>query len=360
MNYTPDYDLINTNFENASFVGMNTANGFVGLYKQLFRESELKRLYIIKGSAGCGKSTMMRRVSEVFKDKGYKIESYLCSSDPYSLDAVSIDSAVVILDGTAPHNFEMQYPIAASEIINLTNFTRSDFIKRKREEIIHLSNAKSDAFVNIYKHLKIMNELYKDSISSVLPAIDEKKISDSVERLFKSALKKNEKGNGNMTVIKSVGMRGNVRLDTLEKAATVKVIIRDVGLSAYIYMDHLEKALKSRGISYTISPDPITGKISDIFVLGCNVLFSISETDDSDKYINMSRFIIKDKFSDIKGVLKLNHKCIGTVKASLEENIKLAQACHFKLEDIYGKAMNFEAVNSYTSLLCDEISEILE
>lgn len=59
--------------------------------------------YILKGGPGCGKSTLMRQIAEVFCDRE-PVERYFCSSDPHSLDAVVLTkSKVAIVDGTAPH-----------------------------------------------------------------------------------------------------------------------------------------------------------------------------------------------------------------------------------------------------------------
>ena len=64
MNFTNDFSLIKTVKSKEYFVGMNTGHGFVGKYGEIANEKELNRLYIIKGAAGTGKSTLMRSCAE--------------------------------------------------------------------------------------------------------------------------------------------------------------------------------------------------------------------------------------------------------------------------------------------------------
>lgn len=90
--------------KNQYFLGTNSAKGFVSLYHELIDESKAAAFYILKGGAGCGKSTLMRKVAEKMEAHGLSVEYVLCSGDPDSLDAILIpEKAVAIMDGTAPH-----------------------------------------------------------------------------------------------------------------------------------------------------------------------------------------------------------------------------------------------------------------
>ncbi len=89
------------------FLGANSAQGFVSLYHELLDERNATALYVLKGGAGCGKSTLMRKVGEEMERQGFDVEYILCSGDPDSLDAILIpEKAVAIMDGTAPHGKE--------------------------------------------------------------------------------------------------------------------------------------------------------------------------------------------------------------------------------------------------------------
>lgn len=86
------------------FLGANAPGGFYSLYDQLIAPETARAVYILKGGPGCGKSTLMRTVSDMVCAAGEQAEYILCSGDPDSLDAVVFPRLkVALVDGTAPH-----------------------------------------------------------------------------------------------------------------------------------------------------------------------------------------------------------------------------------------------------------------
>ena len=86
------------------FLGANTPQGFYSLYDELLDPAGANDIFILKGGPGCGKSTLMRRVSAALEHEGQSAEYIICSGDPDSLDAVIFPKLkAAIVDGTAPH-----------------------------------------------------------------------------------------------------------------------------------------------------------------------------------------------------------------------------------------------------------------
>ena len=86
------------------YLGANAPTGFYSLYDQLIDPAEAENIFILKGGAGCGKSSLMRTVARAAEETGRRVEYIQCSGDPDSLDAVVIpDLKTAIVDGTAPH-----------------------------------------------------------------------------------------------------------------------------------------------------------------------------------------------------------------------------------------------------------------
>ena len=86
------------------FLGANAPSGFYSLYSELLPPETARAIYILKGGAGCGKSTLMRRVAARMEAAGHPAEYILCSGDPDSLDALVLPGlGVALVDGTAPH-----------------------------------------------------------------------------------------------------------------------------------------------------------------------------------------------------------------------------------------------------------------
>lgn len=87
------------------YLGANSPSGFYSLYDQLMDPGEAEELLILKGGAGCGKSTLMGQVAAQAEARGIPVEYIRCSGDPDSLDAIVLpDRHAAIVDGTAPHD----------------------------------------------------------------------------------------------------------------------------------------------------------------------------------------------------------------------------------------------------------------
>lgn len=85
------------------FLGANTPSGFYSLYDQMLDPDLAQRVFLLKGGAGCGKSTLMRRSAEALEAAGEPVEYICCSGDPDSLDAVIFPNLrAAIVDATAP------------------------------------------------------------------------------------------------------------------------------------------------------------------------------------------------------------------------------------------------------------------
>lgn len=85
------------------FMGCNSPDGFYSQYGELQRPEKGFRRYLIKGGAGTGKSSLMRRVATHFAEQEELLEQIHCSSDPNSLDGVILHTGQAsIVDATPP------------------------------------------------------------------------------------------------------------------------------------------------------------------------------------------------------------------------------------------------------------------
>lgn len=136
------------------FLGAATPKGAVDYVPDL--TNGLKR-YLIKGRAGSGKSTMLKKIAAAGEERGFDVEVYHCGFDPNSLDMVIVrEAGFGIFDSTAPHEYFPDSP--SDEIVD--TYARciqpgtdeqhaevlSDFKQRystkMKESIQHLSSAK--------------------------------------------------------------------------------------------------------------------------------------------------------------------------------------------------------------------------
>lgn len=136
------------------FLGNNTAYGFLGNY-----ESELagvRKVILLKGGPGTGKSTILKKVASEAKAGGMDYELWYCSGDPASLDGVYIkqlDTAIV--DATAPHATGADYPMIKDFLYDLASSLSPEKLKEFRPEIEKLLKDKKQYFMRAYQHLKV-------------------------------------------------------------------------------------------------------------------------------------------------------------------------------------------------------------
>jgi len=146
------------------FSGGNTSKGFFSRFDQIISHRDARRIFVLKGGPGTGKSTFMKNISEIMTDQGYDTEHMHCSSDSRSLDAVVIPKLkVALVDGTAPHVIDPKVPGAVDEIINLGEFWSSPALVEKRDEIMKIGNEISSFFQRAYRYLKAACYIYEDS-----------------------------------------------------------------------------------------------------------------------------------------------------------------------------------------------------
>jgi hypothetical protein len=135
------------------FPGANSADGFYSFFEQIVG-LDARRIFIIKGGPGVGKSTFMGKVGKEMQDLGYYVEYHHCASDSESLDGLVIPSlGVAFLDGTSPHIVDPQYPGAVDQIIHLGEYWSPDGIMENKEAIVKLSAEIKRTFKNVYRHL---------------------------------------------------------------------------------------------------------------------------------------------------------------------------------------------------------------
>lgn len=159
------------------FPGGNTALGFFSFYDHILPEEETRRLMILKGGPGVGKSTFMRRVGESLEQRGCQVEYLLCSSDPHSLDGVVARGAgFAMIDGTAPHTVDPRLPGAADSLLNLGVYLDEAALESRKDVIWKLQREISACFAQAYRYLAAALPLRDDCAAIRWRLTDEEKL----------------------------------------------------------------------------------------------------------------------------------------------------------------------------------------
>lgn len=342
---------------NSSFAGANTSSGFVSEYESICRGAQ--HIYIIKGSSGCGKSSKLREIAELADKHGIGVRRYYCGSDPLSLDAVELtngEKKVVLLDGTAPHAVEARYPKLISEIVDFGVYLSEAKLKPFEKELVSCSEGKARAYSQAYKCLKWADAASKEIAKLSSDSFDRDKARAAVGRL----LGRCELGSGAVRecYMHAVTMRGCAHLaESDENDARVIELSGDID-ECVLLMATVGEMCLSRGAEHTVCRSPIDpSEALEIRLPAGGMIFRASVTaSGSCERMNTSRFFGGSEKAATRGARRFYAKLRESVFSSALESLELAARYHFRLEEIYGSAMDFDLLNEH---MCGFYSEVL-
>ncbi len=351
--------------ERAFFIGANTGRGFVNASADVFSEGRspdfdrnLDRLTILKGGAGTGKSTLLKKAAKEAEKRGLSVERYRCGSDYESLDGVVIDGRVGMVDGTSPHVWEMKIPGACSSNVDMSKFLDGAALAPQREELILHTKQKGEAYASAYRYLRGAEVLENEMTETVAKAADFDKLRAYAERTAKK-LSGRMAGTGTVrsVYVGSVSMRGLALLPTLTEAADRVIAVEDVYGFASVFLRELGAAFVKRGQHVIYGMIPINDKPKQLYLPELKLTFDVNGEGGS--RINLERFLIKERYSAQVGRLKLTLKCIRSMVDEAIGCLAMAGEAHFALEKINVAAMDFKGLNRTCTRVISEIMEKL-
>ena len=175
--------------ERKIFMGANTADGFVGFFDQIVDNYELKKIYIIKGGSGVGKSTFIKKFAQTMtqmfgKTKQLTIDYLMCSADPGSYDGAIIhEMGVALIDGTKPHITDPKYPGMVEEILDFAQFIDFAKIKATQAELKEMMARRAECFERAKIELEKARQLHRKVESYITPAVDFSKVDELFKQL---------------------------------------------------------------------------------------------------------------------------------------------------------------------------------
>lgn len=348
--------------ENAYFAASNSTRGFVSYYNEVFRASRIGHVYAIKGGPGTGKSRFLRDVSDYAAGEGWAVEYIYCSSDPDSLDAVILTKegrvGIALLDATAPHLFEMTCPGAYEDIIDLGRFWSSEKLSSQRAGIEQLNQEKSAAYRRAYRYLSGFGDMRANRDELAAPYIRKEKLAILAKRLL-ADLPEGEGYLAQPALIHSVGMRGRVGFDTYFHQSKKLYLVLDCHGAAQYFMQELGNLILQKKLAVRISHDPIEAdKIDGLFLLQSGIAFAVcpeAECDYPSTRVVMRRFV---NTAAMRSVRRELHCCDRIGRALLGEALEALEKVrevHFRLEQVYSAAMDFEAKEAFTKAFCQTL-----
>ncbi len=348
--------------ENAYFAASNSTKGFISYYEEIFRASRIGRIYAVKGGPGTGKSRFLRDVSESAAGHGWECEYIYCSSDPDSLDGIILtkegSEGIALLDATAPHLFEPICPGAWEEIVNLGEFWNSEALVARRREIEQLGREKGAAYRRAYRYLSGFGDMRSNRDLLVAPYINKEKIALLAQKLMKD-LPDGEHYSAQSALIHSIGMRGEIGLDTYFYEAEEIYIIADCHGAAQYLMMELGSLATEKRLAVRISHDPVEAdKIDGLFLLESGIAFVVCPEEECDyphRLISMRRYVDTASMKRVRREVRSVDRIARALRGEALDALEKVREVHFRLEDIYSSAMDFSQKEAFTKAFCEKL-----
>ena len=351
------------------FASMNTAYGFHSEFHSIFDPNQLNKIYILKGGPGCGKSSVMKYIADYAEEKGKIVERFFCSSDPNSLDGIILkEEKIAIVDGTAPHQIDPNFPGIVENIVNLGSFWNIKKILPYKKEILELIQEKKNAYQSAYQFLEAYGKVSEEILHVSKKALLEDKMLHNLNIQCNYFFKNENKSKFNSIIrnVSTICKDGIIQFKTFENESKKIWIIDDYLFTGYMYLEALEQNAKNNNLKFykSISPQ-FNKKINALYFPDTKTCFILGKRDYSAElegkeyhYINMKRFLDEDKISQGKKKIKFALKCNEELLHAAAESLLEAAKKHEKLEQHYISAMNFEKIDKVQKEIEAEIFQV--
>ena len=347
------------------FLGANAPGGFVSHFADVYDVTEGWRVYIIKGGPGTGKSSLMRRVAEAAADRGEAVWVSPCSSDPDSLDAaVMPNMRVCLMDGTAPHVVEPQYPGMCEVIINLGDHYDIDMLALSADRLYPKCIDNAALHARASRYITAAGQMMADSMKLAAACTDMSGAAAYGAKLARRMLpdKAGRAGREQMRFLSAVTPRGFMFLSGTVTATcpTIKAVEDEYGAVSEAMLSAFRLVALERGydIINCRSPFMPNGAPEHVLVPEAGVALC---TCNRRMPLDVTRLIRSERFTDTEALrrhkqrLSFNRRAVDQLIDAAVDTLAAAKLTHDQMEHFYIEAMDFDAVNRRTDALIQRI-----
>ncbi|MBR6871957.1 MAG: ATPase [Ruminococcus sp.] len=325
--------------------------------------------YILKGGAGTGKSSMMKRIAEHFENR-FHIVRYCCSSDPGSLDAVVIpELKTAVCDGTAPHVFEPVYPGICQQYIDLGQYWDSARLSENRAGIIDAADRNRSLLSRAKRFTSAAADICSDTFQIGADCLLAEKLEGFVGRTAKKLLGRKSGGEGSrrllrLTALTEYGIM--THHETLESCFDVFTLRDELYAATDYLLSRLADEACLRGFDVILSPDQMLSDAAyqHLVIPELGIAF-ISGTAAAESQhrgaqrLNLMRFYDKSLLTARRIRIRMNRQAAADLTTEAAAAIREAKAVHDELETYYIAAMDHPALDKLTDkIISDTESKI--
>jgi len=339
------------------FPGGNTANGFHSFYDYIITP-DARRILVIKGGPGVGKSTFMAKTADAMLERGFDVELHHCSSDNGSLDGVVIPAiGVALIDGTAPHIVDPKNPGCVDEIIHLGDYWDEDGIRAHRREIVEANREVSRLFERAYRFLRAARDVYEDWEAANIEAMNfglaNRIAAELSARLFGGEPVCEKVGRERHLFASAITPDGMVNhLDTIIEPTKTRVVIEgDPGTGKSVLLRKIATSAIERGHDvelYHCALDP--AKVEHVIVADLGVALTKSiephayEPGPCDTVVDMNECLAPEVVAKYKELTRENEEVFNMLFDRAVGFISKAKETHDYVETFYVRHMDFDGI----------------
>ena len=346
------------------FLGCMTQQGFSTEFGRLMAEGD-RFTYILKGGAGTGKSTLMKKIAARFEADEHVVR-YYCSSDPASLDAVELESSgVLIVDGTSPHVFEPDYPGVRQKLVDLGEYRDDELLLRSKDKIIAVTDKNKSLLARARRFTSALSNVCTDTFNCASSCIDRDKLDNFLMRFYRKILTRKGSGSGRqdirqLTALTEFGCM--TRKETLDAYMDVYLMHDEHFACASLICDKVAAEASHRMFDVILSPCHVLNNsvyehllIPELGValITANPLNEIYL--EESRPINLSRFYDKPALSKYRSRLKMNRLTSKSLAEEVYGTIAAAKSVHDEIEKYYIDAMDHDMLDDVAESIILEI-----
>lgn len=338
------------------FPGGNSSKGFYSYYEYILPQEQARRIFIIKGGPGVGKSTFMKKTALEMVERGFDVEQMHCSSDNNSLDGIVIPKLrVAMIDGTAPHVVDPKNPGAVDEIIHLGDFWDEAGMVKYRDEIMKTNREVGELFRRAYKYLGAayciyedmceifsksvneaeINQIAKELVTEIIGAASVAEKPGKLRRLFASAITPD-----GLKLFPDTVMDGykcyNVQDYPSLKTSKILERIRDSALETGYNLEGFHCAFIPEKLEHMVIPS------LGLAITTSNIYHDFGKS--FTKVYDLNAAVDPDIFGNMKLAYEYDRCEFDELLAMAVKTIKEAKSLHDVMEKYYIPNMDFEAV----------------
>lgn len=344
------------------FLGANSKSGFCSKYHALIDLKDAARVFILKGSPGCGKSTFMRTVSQTLHLDTCNI---YCSSDPDSLDAVIFPAlGVALVDGTAPHVVEPTYPLAVEEYINLGAFVNQGEVAKRRAEIIETTDRYKRQFGRVYRLTACAGLLSEDLQQIALQGIDRARLLKKAKGIIARELRNTgHPGKLHERFLSAISPKGYVTLfDTIFALADRVFALEDsYGVGHDLLAVLCDSALALGHTVYACYSPLCPERLEHLILPEARLAFVTASKRNldqlqPDKRMHLDATLDQTYLRANRGKLRFAKSLSSELIQAACEELANGKRIHDELESLYHPCIDFEKITAAAKTLAAELS----